>query len=518
MSRSPAIASGSRRARLAADEGDAQEEQLQRQRPRDDAHQRHEPSREDLSDRAHPAGCGVGGERQDEEHRQGPDHERRDLAAAAIGGGAPPQDRRCPQVRRRPSAGEQRPGESSPTLSYTATLRWRSERGQLPERIPLPRRAVVASPAMRATRQLVAAATLATALAAASAGCAVSESDVHRWETTEGGPEKLYALVTHDKYAWGLREEAAMSLIHMRPRNGKRVGLEYLILGYDTPAGRVQGALSALPDDARKRIVDDIAPEARRDRSASRRRPSRPTARPPSRTRASPTRTPRSASCRTSLLSSTDDTSKANLVGRAHQVGADGLRGTRRQPAQQFGVEQMMRFLGSPSVKSLPSTINRGLDQERQGLPAHRGHRGRRHQEGRWRGARDAGQAARLAGVDRQAAGARQRVEQPRAPDADRPADQRSAQELPGAGAREGLRQHEARRRPRRSSSIAWPTPRTRARARRCGPTRWRRSRTAWTRTSPATSRRSSTSSATGRTPTLCAAWPWHASASCRRT
>src|SRR5271165_4303472 len=70
-------------------------------------------------------------------------------------------------------------------------------------------------------------------------GCAVSESDVHRWETTEGGPEKLYAIVTHDKYAWPLREEAALSLVRMRPRNGKRIGLEYLAIGYDTPQGRV---------------------------------------------------------------------------------------------------------------------------------------------------------------------------------------------------------------------------------------------------------------------------------------
>ena len=49
-------------------------------------------------------------------------------------------------------------------------------------------------------------------------GCAVSESDVHRWETTEDGPEKLYAIVTHDKYAWPLREEAALSLVRMRSR------------------------------------------------------------------------------------------------------------------------------------------------------------------------------------------------------------------------------------------------------------------------------------------------------------
>ena len=93
------------------------------------------------------------------------------------------------------------------------------------------------------------------------AGCAVSESDVHRWETTENGPEKLYAIVAHDKYAWPLREEAALSLIRMRPRNGKRIGLEYAILGYDTPEGKGPGALAVLGDDARRRIVDGIAPK-----------------------------------------------------------------------------------------------------------------------------------------------------------------------------------------------------------------------------------------------------------------
>ena len=102
---------------------------------------------------------------------------------------------------------------------------------------------------------------LVAGLGGMATGCAVSDSDVRRWETTEGGPEKLYAIVTHDKYAWQLREDAALSLIHMRPRNGKRVGLEYLVLGYDTPLGKVPGALSVLTEEARKRVVDDIAPK-----------------------------------------------------------------------------------------------------------------------------------------------------------------------------------------------------------------------------------------------------------------
>lgn len=65
--------------------------------------------------------------------------------------------------------------------------------------------------------------------ATALAGCRVSEEDVHRWERTELGPGKLAAVVSHDKYSAELRTEAAMSLIRMKPRAGKRVGIEKLL-------------------------------------------------------------------------------------------------------------------------------------------------------------------------------------------------------------------------------------------------------------------------------------------------
>ena len=112
-------------------------------------------------------------------------------------------------------------------------------------------------------RSLLGAAVLSVACGtlAPTLGCAVSDTDVHRWETTEAGPEKLYAIVTHDKYSLALREEAALSLVRMRPRNGKRVGLEYLAIGYDTTAGRVPGALSVLTEEARRSIVDGITPK-----------------------------------------------------------------------------------------------------------------------------------------------------------------------------------------------------------------------------------------------------------------
>src|SRR5580700_10944778 len=113
----------------------------------------------------------------------------------------------------------------------------------------------------RLCRRWLTAATLAASGLTGLGGCAVSESDVRRWEITENGPEKLYAIVTHDKYAWPLRDEAAMSLVRMKSRNGNRVGLEYLVLGYDGSLGKVRGGLSALPEDARRHMLADITPK-----------------------------------------------------------------------------------------------------------------------------------------------------------------------------------------------------------------------------------------------------------------
>jgi hypothetical protein len=189
-----------------------------------------------------------------------------------------------------------------------------------------------------------------------SSGCAVSESDVRRWETTESGPEKLYAIVTHDKYSWSLREDAALSLIHMRPRNGKRVGLEYLVLGYDTPQGKVQGALSVLTEDARKHIVDDIAPKL----VDMMQQP--PPPRPADNAPIPPDPSIPYKDAAFGLLShepplASDEKAKADLTAALTQWVQTQFEARVDNSSQQFGVEQIMRFLGAPSVKALPATI-----------------------------------------------------------------------------------------------------------------------------------------------------------------
>src|SRR4051812_27576914 len=99
-------------------------------------------------------------------------------------------------------------------------------------------------------------------LPVAGSGCRVADSDVKRWETTQHGPFKLIAVVTHDKYGWDLRSEAALSLIRMPPRGGVRQGIGFLIDKYKDEDGvQREGALNQLNEDARRRIVDQMIPQ-----------------------------------------------------------------------------------------------------------------------------------------------------------------------------------------------------------------------------------------------------------------
>jgi len=197
----------------------------------------------------------------------------------------------------------------------------------------------------------------ALAIAQLNVGCAVSESDVHRWETTEAGPEKLYSIVTHDKYSWPLRDEAALSLVRMRSRNGKRVGLEYLAMGYDTPQGRVAGALSVVNEEARRAIVDGILPKLVEAMSQP------PPARPAEGSPTVPDPSIPYKDAAFALLShepplATDEKTKADLVAALTLWVQTDFETRIDNSSQQFGVEQIMRFLGAPTVKALPAIIN----------------------------------------------------------------------------------------------------------------------------------------------------------------
>src|SRR5258706_15824770 len=81
-------------------------------------------------------------------------------------------------------------------------------------------------------------------------GCRVSDTDVKRWGSTEHGPDKLVAVLTHEKYDWGLRVEAALELLRMKPRSGRRIGINRLV-----------ESMALLAPEERKKLIEGMLPQ-----------------------------------------------------------------------------------------------------------------------------------------------------------------------------------------------------------------------------------------------------------------
>lgn len=95
----------------------------------------------------------------------------------------------------------------------------------------------------------LAALTLAAAISLGAGGCRTGHDDIERWGTTANGPRKLVAVLNHGKYDVDLRVDAAVGLVKMKPRSGKRVGIEMFT---DT--------LANLPPADRSKIVAKLVP------------------------------------------------------------------------------------------------------------------------------------------------------------------------------------------------------------------------------------------------------------------
>jgi len=194
-------------------------------------------------------------------------------------------------------------------------------------------------------------------LTGAVGGCRVAENDVKRWETTQRGPYKLVAVVTHDKYSWELRTEAALSLIRMPARGGVRQGIGFLIDHYKDEEGvSREGALNQLSEEQRRQIVDRMAPELIKELQNP----------PPARTpegRLPPDPTIPFKDATFAMLIHepplvSNDKTKQDLRAALTHWAQTGFEDRIENGSQQFGLEQMMRFLGPESVKTLPGIIN----------------------------------------------------------------------------------------------------------------------------------------------------------------
>ncbi len=92
-------------------------------------------------------------------------------------------------------------------------------------------------------------------LLVSAAGCRTTSEDVNRWASTVQGPRKLVAVLTHDKYPMDLRVEAAAALVRMKPRNGRRVGIE----GSDDQPG-LMVSLSQMAPAERSAVISRLVP------------------------------------------------------------------------------------------------------------------------------------------------------------------------------------------------------------------------------------------------------------------
>ena len=103
--------------------------------------------------------------------------------------------------------------------------------------------------------RFVAAITVAAVLTLGQ-GCRTSDDDVHRWANTAQGPRKLVAVLTHDKYPIDLRIEAAETLVSMKPRGGRRIGIQ----GTDEQEGLVD-ALAQMAPAPRTALISKLVPK-----------------------------------------------------------------------------------------------------------------------------------------------------------------------------------------------------------------------------------------------------------------
>jgi hypothetical protein len=179
----------------------------------------------------------------------------------------------------------------------------------------------------------------------AAAGCRVSDTDVKRWGTTEHGPDKLVAVLTHDKYDWQLRVEAALELMRMKPRSGRRIGVNRLV-----------DSLALLAPEERKKMIDGMLPAmvTEMGKAPAPAAPGQPI--PPDTSYTYKDAAMAILTYDKAVLVSDENARKQindSLISWSQRDFEHRLDNT----SQMFGMEQMMRALGPAAVKGLPSLI-----------------------------------------------------------------------------------------------------------------------------------------------------------------
>jgi hypothetical protein len=196
-----------------------------------------------------------------------------------------------------------------------------------------------------------------------SAGCAVQEQDLARWETTQGGPKRLSAVVLFDKYPLALRVEAAMALVRMKPRKGRHVGIDRLVKGTlvcdpeyldDTePCAKKQ-----LSPDVRAQILADLIPRLIDELKKEPPKPTQGGQAPPD-----PSFKFKDAAFlmlsydKTQVI--TDPALRKQLEDALIEWAMKDFERRLNDQTQAFGMEQLLRHIGPPAVRGLPALMER---------------------------------------------------------------------------------------------------------------------------------------------------------------
>ena len=195
---------------------------------------------------------------------------------------------------------------------------------------------------------------LVAALALGMSGCRTTKEDVGRWANTAQGPRKLVAVLTHDKYLLELRLEAALTLVRMKPRGGRRVGIQ----GTDEQPGLID-TLSAMPPNERAKIVNRLVPQLEAEMLRPPPKAQAGTAAPPD-----PSYPFKDAAFALlthdggSLLPEEENRRRLRAALSTWAVADFTTR--MDESSQMFGMEQVLRELKADGVRQLPDLITPG--------------------------------------------------------------------------------------------------------------------------------------------------------------
>ncbi|HEX3776877.1 MAG TPA: hypothetical protein VHV51_20535 [Polyangiaceae bacterium] len=185
-------------------------------------------------------------------------------------------------------------------------------------------------------------------------GCRTSEDNVHRWANTANGPRKLVAVLTHDKYTLDLRIEAAMTLVSMKPRGGRRIGIQ----GTDEQEGLID-ALSQLPPAQRTTLVSKLVPKLQAEMAKP------PPVAPPGQAAPADPSIPYKDAAFALLTHDEgalmpDEALKKSVRASLIQWCMTDFSERMDDSSQLYGVEQMLRELKADGVRAIPDMMQPG--------------------------------------------------------------------------------------------------------------------------------------------------------------